>query len=92
MARDGEETLTAIERDEEWLSLRMRLLDGVDLAEARARLSRDVRAAAVECERAGLLVVEGDTIRLTTRGMLLENEVTLRLLDSPPLALDMVEC
>lgn len=91
-ARDGEETLTAAERNEEWLSLRMRLIDGVDLAEASARLGRDVRAAAVEWERAGLLVVEGETLRLTTRGMLLENEVTLRLLDSAPLALDMVEC
>ncbi len=70
----------------------MRLIDGVDLAEAGARLGRDVRAAAAECERAGLLVVEGGTLRLTTRGMLLENEVTLRLLESPSLALDMVEC
>jgi len=91
-ARDGEETLTASERDEEWLSLRMRLIDGVDIAEATARLGRDVRPAAKEGERAGLLVVEGQTLRLTTRGMLLENEVTLRLLESPPLALDMVEC
>jgi len=91
-ARDGEENLTASERDEEWLSLRMRLIDGVDLTEATARLGRDVRAAAAECERAGLLVVEGEMLRLTTRGMLLENEVTLRLLESPSLALDMVEC
>jgi len=91
-ARDGEETLTPTQRDDEWLSLRIRLIDGVDLAEAGARLGRDVRAAAKECERAGLLVVEGDTLRLTTRWMLLENEVTLRLLGSPSLALDMVEC
>jgi oxygen-independent coproporphyrinogen-3 oxidase len=91
-ARDGDEILTAEERAEEWLSLRMRLIDGVDVAEATARLGRDVRVAAEECERAGLLVVEGDKLRLTTRGMLLENEVTLRLLDAPPLALDMVEC
>jgi putative oxygen-independent coproporphyrinogen III oxidase len=91
-ARDGEEMLTASERDEEWLSLHMRLIDGVDLAEATARLGRDVRAAAVECERAGLLEIGRDTLRLTTRGMLLENEVTLRLLGSPSLALDMVEC
>jgi len=91
-ARDGEETLTTSQRDDEWLSLRMRLIDGVDIAEASARLGRDVRAAAKECERAGLLVRVGDTLRLTTRGMLLENEVTLRLLDAPSLALDMVEC
>jgi oxygen-independent coproporphyrinogen-3 oxidase len=91
-ARDGEETLTASQRDEEWVSLHMRLIDGVDLAEASARLGRDARAAAEECERAGLLVIEGDALRLTTRGMLLENEVTLRLLESPSLALDMVEC
>ncbi|HEV2685513.1 MAG TPA: radical SAM family heme chaperone HemW, partial [Actinomycetota bacterium] len=91
-ARDGEESLTDAQRAEEWLSLRMRLIDGVDLAEARARLGRDVHAAAEECRRAGLLAVEGETLRLTTRGMLLENEVTLRLLGSPSLALDMVEC
>jgi len=91
-ARDGEELLTRPEREEEWLSLGMRLIDGVDLAEATARLGRHVRAAAEACERAGLLVVEGDRLRLTTRGMLLENEVTLRLLDAPSLALDMVEC
>lgn len=91
-ARDGDETLTDEQRAEEWLSLRMRLIDGLDVVEATARLGRDVRAAAEEYERAGLLAIDRNILRLTTRGMLLENEVTLRLLDAPPLALDMVEC
>ena len=67
-ACDGEEVLTQDQRAEEWLSLRMRLIDGVDLAEACTRLGRDVRGAAAECARAGLLGVEGDTLRLTARG------------------------
>lgn len=91
-ARAGEEVLTESQRDEEWLSLRMRLIDGIDLTDATTRLGRDVRAAAAACERAGLLAINDNILRLTTRGMLLENEVTLRLLDAPPLALDMVEC
>ena len=91
-ARDGEEVLTESQRDEEWLSLRMRLIDGIDLTDATTRLGRDVRAAAAACERAGLLAINDNILRLTTRGMLLENEVTLRFLDAPPLALDMVEC
>ena len=91
-ARDGQEDLTGTQRAEEWLSLRMRLIDGVDLRDAEMRLGCDLRNAAAECERAGLLVKDGETVRLTTKGMLLENEVTLRLLASSPLALDMVEC
>jgi coproporphyrinogen III oxidase-like Fe-S oxidoreductase len=79
-ARDGEEILTAVERAEEWLSLRMRLIDGVDLNEAAARFGHDLRDAAGPCEAAGLLAIENGTLRLTARGMLLENEVTLRLL------------
>jgi len=83
-ARAGEESLSEEQRAEEWLSLRMRLLDGVDLHEAAARLGPDVRRAAEACEAAGLLVIDGDLIRLTTKGMLLENEVTLRLLSAVP--------
>ena len=83
-ARAGEEMLTGDQRAEEWLSLRMRLLDGVDLNEAAARLGHDVRFAAEACEAAGLLVIDGDMVRLTTKGMLLENEVTLRLLSAVP--------
>jgi len=70
----------------------MRLMDGVDMGEAGERLGRDLRGVAADCEAAGLAVLDGDMLLLTTRGMLLENEVTLRLLASSPLALDMVEC
>ena len=62
----------------------MRLIDGVALAEAAARLGRDVRDAAEACETGGLITLDGGTLRLTARGMLLENEVTLRLLSSRP--------
>ena len=62
----------------------MRLIDGVSLDEATARLGRDVRHATEACEAAGLITLEGDLLRLTTRGMLLENDVTLRLLSAVP--------
>jgi putative oxygen-independent coproporphyrinogen III oxidase len=83
-ARGGEEILTHAERAEEWLSLRMRLIDGVDLDEAAARLGHDLLDAAGPCEAAGMLTIENGRLLLTTRGMLLENEVTLRLLSGVP--------
>jgi oxygen-independent coproporphyrinogen-3 oxidase len=79
-AREGEERLSVGDRAEEWLSLQMRLVSGLDLDEAAIRLGRDVRFAAEACEGAGLVALEGALLRLTPRGMLLENEVTLRLL------------
>jgi len=81
-ARDGEERLSDGDRAEEWLLLRMRLVDGVALAEAAAHLGRDVRDAAEACEASGLVTLDDDRLCLTPRGMLLENEVTLRLLSA----------
>ena len=81
-ARAGEERLSEQDRADEWLSLRMRLVDGLGLQEAAARLGRDVRDAAEACEAGGLITLDGDRLRLTPRGMLLENEVTLRLLSA----------
>jgi oxygen-independent coproporphyrinogen-3 oxidase len=81
-ARDGEERLSDRDRAEEWLLLRMRLVDGVGLAETAAHLGRDVRDAAEVCEASGLITLDDDKLRLTPRGMLLENEVTLRLLSA----------
>jgi len=81
-ARDGVEKLTRFEQADEWLSLSMRLLRGLDLEMASARLGRDVRSAAEACEASGLVSVDGDHLTLTPRGMLLENEVTLRLLSA----------
>ncbi|MGZ4190795.1 MAG: radical SAM family heme chaperone HemW, partial [Actinomycetota bacterium] len=91
-ARADEERLSPDERAEEWLSLRMRLLDGVDLNEATKRLGRAIHDQADACAVLGLATLEGNTMRLTTRGMLLENEVTGLLLGSKDLALGMVEC
>jgi putative oxygen-independent coproporphyrinogen III oxidase len=81
-AREGEERLDTKGRAEEWLSLRMRLIEGIGLDETVARLGRDVRGAAEACEAGGLITLDGDRLRLTARGMLLENEVTLRLLSA----------
>jgi oxygen-independent coproporphyrinogen-3 oxidase len=91
-AREAEERLDPEERAEEWLSLRMRLMEGLEIEEASVRLGRQVRDAVEACKADGLVTLDRGTLRLTTRGMLLENEVTLRLLGSRPLALDMVEC
>ncbi len=70
----------------------MRLIDGLDVEEAQKRLGRRIRDAAEACCADGLASIDGSRMSLTTRGMLLENEVTLRLLTARPLALDMVEC
>lgn len=76
-ARDGFEELDSAARAREWLQLRLRLVDGVDLREAAAVLGRDLATASIE--EAGLAVVRGDVMSLTPRGLLLENEVALRL-------------
>lgn len=78
-AREGEERLDEAARAEEWLQLRLRLVEGVPLAEAAGRLGRDLRPAAEALLGAGLVTVEGDLLALTRRGFLLENEVALRL-------------
>lgn len=78
--RAGEERLEAAVRAEEWLALRLRLVAGLDLGEASARLGRDLRPAAREIASAGLALLEGDRFTLTRRGLLLESEVAVRLL------------
>jgi len=72
--------LDADERSAEALFLGLRLLArGVNLAEHRARFRRDVRADYAEdlarFREAGLITIEGDTLRLTPAGALLSNEV-----------------
>ena len=79
-AREGEEHLGGVARAEEWLMLRLRLLDGLDVRDATARLGRDLGDAAASLERDGLIERRDATLRLTLRGMLLENEVAGRLL------------
>ncbi len=78
-ARDGEERLDAHARRTEWLQLRLRLIDGLDLTEASRRLRWDLTARASELQRAGIVEIDGELLRLTRRGLLLENEVALRL-------------
>jgi oxygen-independent coproporphyrinogen-3 oxidase len=79
-ARDGEEQLDDAARAEEWLSLRMRILEPIPLGDIEAKLGR---APDVEALRgAGLVTVEHGALALTQRGMLLENEVTARLLET----------
>ncbi|MFA5891876.1 MAG: radical SAM family heme chaperone HemW [Actinomycetota bacterium] len=78
-ARAGFERPGAREVAEEWLSLSIRLSDGVDLAEAERRLGQSLTAVVLSLTDAGLLrVVDGRGV-LTTSGKLLENDVTLRL-------------
>lgn len=76
----GDEVLDPGARADEWLSLRMRLLEGIDVPQAESRLGRILRLD--ELEGAGLITREGPRMRLSRRGMLLENEVTARLLDA----------
>ena len=73
-------TLDAREASAEALFLGLRLMTrGVDLAEHRTRFQRDARREYAEDLRrfadAGLVELEGDTLRLTPAGALLSNEV-----------------
>jgi oxygen-independent coproporphyrinogen-3 oxidase len=79
-ARVETTTLNLEEVSAENLFLSLRLLErGVDLDEFTRKFQRDVRREQVaEIERlndAGLIEFEGNTMRLTTRGALLSNEV-----------------
>jgi oxygen-independent coproporphyrinogen-3 oxidase len=78
-AREGEERLDANARAAEWLQLRLRLVDGLDLNEASRRLRRDLTDSARALQSDGLVALDGAMLRLTRRGLLLENEVALRL-------------
>jgi oxygen-independent coproporphyrinogen-3 oxidase len=78
-ARAGEERLDATARAEEWLALRLRLVAGLDLAEASSRLGRDLRPPATGLVNDGLALMERERLVLTRRGMLLASEATLRL-------------
>lgn len=63
----------------EALFMGLRMVEGVSLSALDMRYDRDVRArygeALLPAQEAGLLVVDGDTMRLTRRGMLLASEV-----------------
>lgn len=81
-ARAGSERPDARAVAEEWLSLSMRLGDGLDLAEAESRLEKSLTVAVSSLSAAGLLGVVRGRVVLTTAGKLLENEVTFRLISA----------
>ncbi|MFB3854252.1 MAG: radical SAM family heme chaperone HemW [Vicinamibacterales bacterium] len=78
--------LTAQERLEEALFMRLRLVEGVDLREMRLHYAVDVleryRERLSEAFDAGLVLLDGDVLRLTRRGLLLSNEVMAVFIDS----------
>lgn len=78
-ARDGDERLDPAARASEWLALRLRLVEGIDIPEAEARTDRSLGPDIASLEAAGLVAVEGDRLSLTRRGLLLESEVAIRL-------------
>lgn len=67
----------------DWLSLRLRLLEGFPPAEFELcfghRLVELAKPVVEDCLAAGVLAVDEDAIRLTRRGRLLHGEVTARL-------------
>ena len=68
---------------EEYAMLRLRLREGLDLAEAAAVFGADtgaIRQRALPLEKRGLLRIEGDAVSLTPEGFLLSNAVTGALL------------
>ncbi|MCA1830331.1 MAG: radical SAM family heme chaperone HemW, partial [Actinobacteria bacterium] len=78
----GEEQLDERARAEEWLSLRLRLAEGFDVAEAEERLGAICDMAALTS--AGLGVVDGGMYRPTVQGMLLDNDVAGMILNAVP--------
>jgi oxygen-independent coproporphyrinogen-3 oxidase len=79
-ARAGEERLDAGARADEWLTLRLRLVEGLDLAELERRFGRERLMEAQRLCDDGLGELAGGRFRLTRRGLLLQSEATLRLL------------
>ena len=77
--RAEERRLSPRERMEDALFTGLRLTEGVDLADVRDRYGVDVVAAYGEPLAphlaSGLVVLEGDRLRLTRSGMLLANEI-----------------
>ena len=72
------------ERRAEYIMLRLRLEEGIDLADYRARFGRDLLAEHAQTlapyRRAGLLREEDGRLALTTEGMLLSNTILADLL------------
>ncbi len=75
----GSERLDGGAAAEEWLALRLRLIAGLCLTEAAARLGRDLRPAVRRAETLGLAEMEGDRVFPTRRGVLLGTALFVEL-------------
>ena len=75
----GSERLDPAASADEWLVLRLRLIAGIDIAEAEAITGRDLHRAATRLEACGLVRIADDRMEPTRRGLLLASEVALAL-------------
>ncbi|MGI5887755.1 MAG: radical SAM family heme chaperone HemW [Oscillospiraceae bacterium] len=69
---------------EDYVMLRLRLSDGLDLSKCRERFGKIPRidpSFLENCERSGLMTVRGDLIRLTDRGMVVSNSIISEMID-----------
>lgn len=78
----------AIEKNEEMFEvvmLGLRLCEGVEIAAFEQRFAKDIRArfgnAIRSCEQNGLLVIENGFLKLTQRGMEIQNTVLLKFME-----------
>jgi putative oxygen-independent coproporphyrinogen III oxidase len=78
-ASAGSERLDPAASADEWLVLRLRLIAGIDLAEAEAVAGRRLRDAAARLESEGLVRLSGSWMEPTRRGLLLASEIALAL-------------
>lgn len=83
-AREGRTVRTPRERWHEALMMGLRLREGVSVADLETRYGVDIRreyAGALDrLDAAGAISFEGDTLKLTPRGVLVSNEVFLEFL------------
>ena len=84
-AATGIRVLSPAQRVEEWLFMGLRLIEGIDLRDVTGHHAVDVWERHGERLQdyvdAGLLVREGERLRLTRRGLLLSNEVMAVFID-----------
>ena len=70
---------------EEYIMLRLRLAEGLDLRELenRFRINTDrIKKAVMPIEKMGLLITSGENIRLTDKGMAVSNSIITEILEN----------
>ena len=70
---------------EEYIMLRLRLAEGLDLREleSRFRINTDrIKKAVMPTEKMGLLITSGENIRLTDKGMAVSNSIITEILEN----------